>query len=184
VPAIVDAYRKAGTIEASPLATGYHRWYFYLAIWLLGFVLIPDSVLGYVKDNFIEAFKIPAGSMEPGVLKGDRVLADKTAYRRMAPKKGDIVVFFYPDDRSKFFLKRIDGLPGDTITLADGSKQTVPHGFIYVLGDNRGNSLDSRNFGFVALRDVVGKVRQVYYSSGEDGIRWSRIGAALSGPAR
>jgi signal peptidase I len=142
-------------------------------------VLISSAVYDYVRHNFIEAFRIPSASMEPAVMKGDRVLADKTAYHRMGPKKGDIVIFVYIDDRSKRYIKRIDALPGDTITLANGVKQTVPHGSIYVLGDNREHSDDSRKFGFVPLADVIAKVRQVYYSSGEDNIRWNRIGRTL-----
>jgi signal peptidase I len=117
--------------------------------------------------------------MEPGVLRGDHVLADKTAYNRVSPKKGDIVIFVYPDDRSKRFVKRLEALPGETVVSPDGSKQQVPHGFIYVLGDNRENSVDSRKFGFVPLSDVLAKARQVYYSKGENGIRWSRIGTTL-----
>lgn len=68
-------------------------------------------------------------------------------------------------------------MPGDTVTLADGAKREVPHGSVYVIGDNRGKSVDSRKFGFVPLIDVIAKVRQVYYSSGADGVRWDRIGA-------
>jgi len=94
----------------------------------------------------------------------------------MAPQKGDIIIFVFIDDRSKRYMKRIEALPGDAITLADGTRQMVPHGSIYVLGDNRENSNDSRKFGFVPLSDVIAKVRQIYYSSGEDGIRWNRIG--------
>ncbi len=108
------------------------------------------------------------------------MLADKTAYRRIAPQKGDVVTLVYPDDRSKKYIKRIEALPGETITCADGARKEVPHGFVYVLGDNRAHSYDSRQFGFVPLSDVIAKVRQVYYSSGTDGIRWSRIGAVVS----
>jgi signal peptidase I len=182
--AVIDAFRKAGTLNADDLPTRYNRWYFYLAVWLMGFLVIPSTVYGYAKDNFLEAYSIPTSSMEPAVLKGDLILADKTAYRRMAPRKGDIVIFVYSDDRSKRFIKRVEALPGNLITNRDGAKQEVPHGFIYVLGDNRQNSLDSRNFGFVALSDVIAKARQVYFSSGDNGIRWSRIGASLSGSAQ
>ncbi len=178
--AIVCGYRKANTLKDSYQPKQYNRWYFYLAVWLLGFVLIPGTVFGYITNNILQAYKIPTGSMEPGVLRGDYVLADKTAYNRMSPKKGDLVIFVYPDNRSKRFIKRLEALPGDTVVFPDGSKQQVPHGFIYVLGDNRENSVDSRIFGFVPLADVVGKARQVYYSSGKDGIRWSRIGTTLN----
>jgi signal peptidase I len=178
--AVIDAYRKAKSRSAGHQTTKYNRWYFYLAVWLLGSVLVSGSVYDYVKNNVIEAYKIATRSMEPIVLKGDRVFADKTAYRRMAPKKGDIVLFVYPDDRSKVFIKRIEGLPGDRISLRNGTIEEVPHGMVYVLGDNKDQSVDSRTFGFVPLRDVLGKARQVCYSSGDEGIRWRRIGATLN----
>jgi signal peptidase I len=147
---------------------------------VLRIVRIDSAVFEYGKANYLEACKIPTKSMEPAVLNGDRILVAKTAYNRMAPKKGDIIVFVYPDDRSKRFIKRVEALPGDAITLADGTRQKVPHGSIYVIGDNRENSIDSRQFGFVPLKDVIGKARVVYYSSGESGIRWGRIGTSLS----
>jgi signal peptidase I len=182
--AVVSSYRKAKTLESSYQPNQYNRWYFYLAVWLLGFVLIPVFVYGYITSNLLAAYAIPTGSMEPGVLKGDYILADKTAYRRMSPQKGDIITFIYPDDRSKLYIKRLEALPGETVVFPDGSKQQVPHGFIYVLGDNRNNSVDSRKFGFVPLADVLAKARQVYYSKGENGIRWSRIGTPLNASAQ
>jgi signal peptidase I len=176
--AVVDAYRKAAKTVYQPAP--YNRWYFYVAVWLLGWVLVSGAGFRYVQDNVMQAYKIASGSMEPAVLIGDRVLADKTAYRRIAPQRGDVVTFVYPDDRSKRYIKRIEALPGETITSSDGTRKEVPHGFVYVLGDNRANSYDSREFGFVPLSDVVAKVRQIYYSSGADGIRWNRIGAVVS----
>jgi len=176
IVAICDAYRNAGKGGA----TQHNRWYFYLAAWLVGYVIVGSIVFEYGRANYLEAFKIPSESMEPAVLKGDRIMVDKTAYNRISPKKGDIIVFVYPDDRSKSFIKRVEALPGDRITLADGTIETVPHGSIYVIGDNQENSLDSRQFGFVPLRDVIGKARVVYFSSGESGTRWGRIGTSLS----
>jgi signal peptidase I len=55
----------------------------------------------------------------------------------------------------------------------------VPAGEVFVLGDNRGNSVDSRSFGTVPMEDVIGRVRQVWFSSGGTGIRWARIGATI-----
>jgi signal peptidase I len=178
--AVIGAFQNAKKLDVVYQPTRFNRWYFYIAVWMLGYVLISSAVYDYVKHNFIEAFSIPSVSMEPAVMKGDRVLADKTAYHRMGPKKGDIIIFVFMDDRSKRYIKRIEALPGDTIILADGTRQTVPHGSIYVLGDNREHSSDSREFGFVPLSDIIAKVRQVYYSSGEDGIRRKRIGMTLS----
>jgi len=178
IAAIFDSCKQASTTDAVYQLRPYNRWYFYLAAWLLGIVVMFLS-LGYIRENYLAAYKIPTRSMEPAILPGDHLLADKTAYRRMPPKAGDIVVFFNPDDRSKLFIKRIEALPGAVITNADSTTSVVPHGFVYVLGDNRKSSKDSRQFGFLPLSDIVGKARQIYFSSGPDGIRWSRIGKTV-----
>ncbi len=179
IAAIIDAYKKASSAGDAFQPAAYNRWYFYVAAWLLGWVLAMGAVIEYVRNDILEAYVIPSGSMEPTVKRGDRVLADKTAYHRMAPHKGDIAILVYPDDRSLRFIKRIGALPGETVTMADGLDTQVPHGFVYMVGDNRQNSYDSRQFGFVPLTDLVGKVRQVYFSSGPDGIRWERIGTVV-----
>jgi signal peptidase I len=178
--AVAEAFKQASKTEISYQLKSYNRWYFYPAVWLLGFALLFVST-GYVQDNYLATYKISTSSMEPGVCRGDYVLADKTAYHRMSPKKGDVVTFSNPDDRSQLYIKRIEALPGEVITHPDGTRETVPHGFVYVLGDNREHSKDSRLFGFIPLRDIVAKVRQVYYSSGSQGIQWSRIGTVISG---
>jgi signal peptidase I len=179
IAAIVDAFKHASAADAAFQPKSYNRWYFYLALWLIGNIF-GSFTTDYVTENYVQAYTIPTNSMEPSVLQGDYVLADKTAYGRMAPQKGDIVIFVYPDDRSKKFIKRIEALPGDTVTYVDGTQRKVPHGYAYMVGDNRENSYDSRQFGFVPLSDIVAKVRQVYYSSGEDGIRWDRIGTTVN----
>jgi signal peptidase I len=158
---LVDAYRKASLSDTAYPLKSYNRWYFYLAIWLMSF-MVGFAALGYARDNWIEAFRIPTSSMEPAVSRGAHLLADKTAYQRMSPQKGDIVIFIYPDDRSKKFIKRIEALPGDTYKDADGIEKQIPHGFVYVLGDNKDHSVDSRQFGLIPLRDIIGKVRQKY----------------------
>jgi signal peptidase I len=177
--AIVDAFNKASKPDGYDPLKRYNHWYFYLAFWLAG-RLVFGAVYGYITADYVEAYRIPTQSMQPEVLQGDYVLADKTAYNRMAPQKGDVVIFVYPDDRSKRFIKRIEALPGDSVMDPDGTKKEVPHGYAYVLGDNRNSSYDSRNFGLVPLCDVIAKVRQVYYSSGKNGIRWNRIGTTIS----
>lgn len=179
VVAVVEAYGKAKQTDNGHRPKGYNHWYFYLALWLLGSVLVSGGVYDYVKNNVIEAYKIVTPSMEPAVLRGDHILADKTAFKRIAPKKGDIVLLVYPDDRSKVLIRRIAGLPGDAITMENGAREQVPHGMIYVLGSNAGRSIDSREFGFVPQKDLIGKARQIYYSSGENGVRWNRIGRTL-----
>jgi signal peptidase I len=180
---IVDAFHAASRAEASFLPRAYNRWYFYLAAWLLGHVVFGLGQ-GYVRDHYLEAYAIPTASMEPSVRAGDYVLADKTAYDRMAPQKGDIVIFVNPDNRSQRYIKRIEALPGDLITDADGAELEVPHGSVFVTGDNLQRSRDSRHFGFVPLRDVVGKARQVYFSRGPGGIAWDRIGLTVGRKSR
>jgi signal peptidase I len=174
---IIDAFRHSAGLKYQK---AYTHWYFYIAAWIVGSVLFLGSVYSYARNNVFAVYKIASESMEPQTLKGDRVVVDKTAYNRISPNKGDIVVFIYPDDRSKVYIKRIAALPGETIKLADGSIYMVPHGEVYVLGDNAGTSSDSRNFGPVPLADVLGKARLVCWSHGPEGVRWERIGMTLS----
>jgi signal peptidase I len=178
IATVVEAFKKASMTDVSYQLKPYNRWYFYLALWLLG-NLVGGTVRNYATENYIEAYRIPTSSMEPGVQRGDCILADKTAYNRMAPHKGDVVIFVSPDDRSKKFIKRIEALPGERVTSPDGTPKEVPHGYVYVLGDNRGKSYDSRQLGFIPLRDIIGKARQVYFSSGINGIVWERIGVTI-----
>ena len=118
--------------------------------------------------------------------------------------RGDIAIFTYPNDRTLKYIKRIIGLPGDRVRIENGqvqingvllpeasvpevgSKQaqigldtTVAAGQVFVMGDNRSNSTDSRDFGSVPMQDVVGKARQVWFSSDRDGVRWQRLGKVL-----
>lgn len=174
---IITTVRKAGRIGIDFEPKPYNRWYAYTALWLTGLVIMA-GVDGYLRNNVVETYKIVGGSMAPQVLKGDLVIADKTAYKKHPLKVGDIIILVFPDDRSKVLIRRIEGLPGDRLTLADGREVMVPHGTAYVLGDapQQGDYIDSREFGPVDLRDVVGKVRQIYFSIGPDSIRWNRIG--------
>ena len=163
--------------------------------------------------------------MEPTILIGDRILVNKFAYdvrnpvsggvwlHRREPHRGDLVAFLFPDDRQRVFLKRVIGLPGETVEIRgtrvcvdgrvqseayalyfDGSAdswgpQVVPERHLFVLGDNRGNSRDSRYWGFVPIADVLGEAKVVYFSvehaRGESAplslskVRWRRLGKIL-----
>ena len=157
---------------------GYNRWYFYLSAWLVGMAGINGAVIDHIRGTTVEAFKIVTDSMDPTVLRGDRILADKTALEREAPRVGDVVMFVGPDDRSKIFIKKIAALPGQPIPGATPG-ETVPHGMAYVLSARPDVGIDSSTFGFIPLRDLVGKARQIYWSTGPEGIRWQRIGMTL-----
>ncbi len=174
-----DAYRRVDESNNEIRSKAYKRWYFYVAAWLVGSALFLSTTYAYSRDNIVAVYKIVGESMQPQVLRGDWVIVDKTAYKHTAPHKGDIIVFIYPDDRSKVYIKRIAALPGETVQLRDGNRFVVPHGNVYVLGDNSEKSQDSKDFGTIQLRDILGKARQVCYSRGRDGIRWSRIGLLI-----
>jgi signal peptidase I len=162
-----------------------------------------------IRGFFFQAFEIPSGSMEPTLLIGDHILVNKFIYgvripftnerwpEFREPSRGDVVVFVYPLDRSKDFIKRVVAVGGDTVEIRDkkvlingeiikdphASFQSdkfylghvlpgdnmkpieVPKGFLFVMGDNRNNSYDSRFWGFVPLRDVVGEASIIYWSS-------------------
>ena len=199
----------------------------YLAVFLCAMLFIFPSMIQYVRTNLVESFYLPSSSMEPSVLKGDIIFANKQYNKPTmvtgAVKRGDIGIFVYPNDRTKYFIKRIIALPGDnieiqnrqvfingkalsrgeveqnqehlTVTEKVGANEyqvqwlasdtdtmiqlTVPPGEVFVLGDNRSASNDSRKFGTVPMRDVVGKAGQIWFSKGEDGVRWGRLGLVL-----
>jgi signal peptidase I len=184
-------------------------------------VLIALAITTFV----VKTYKIPSGSMKPTLLVGDQIMVNKFIYgvkipyfRKTIipiadPQRGDIVVFIFPVDRSKDFIKRVIGLGGDKIEIKNkkifiNSKEhtdsvgvytddfiypasasardnfgpvTVPPGSIFVMGDNRDESLDSRFWGFVDLKDVEGKAFIIYWSWNKDdySIRWQRLGNLL-----
>ncbi|MBK7053085.1 MAG: signal peptidase I [Rhodoferax sp.] len=196
----------------------------------------------YVREHQVEPFRIPFHSMEPSVMQGDYIFADKR-YNcpgcRQGVHRGDIAIFAYPNDRSVRYIKRVIALPGDLVeyrnqqfrvngqplqSLHDGAAAgiyneqidgrnwqvrqgnavepaqsesrlpplnraavkpaeelnlRVPDGQVFVMGDNRGVSVDSRRFGTVPLQDILGRARQVWFSSDQANIRWARLGLVL-----
>jgi signal peptidase I len=188
-------------------------------------ILIAVVIAFFIRTFIIQAFKIPSGSMKPTLQIGDHILVTKfiygikipiirkTLFPISDPKRGDIVVFIYPEDRSKDFVKRVIGTGGDTIEIRNkkiyvnglpyndsygvytdemiipGAAQprdnfgpvTVPPESLFVMGDNRDQSYDSRFWGFVDLRDVLGKALIIYWSwnSDEHTVRWGRLGHLL-----
>jgi signal peptidase I len=175
-------------------------------------------VLAFVIRTFVvQAFKIPSGSMLDTLLIGDHLLVNKFLYGTRIPftdkvilpieepADGDVIVFEFPEDTSKDFIKRIIGAPGDVLEMKDkvvyrnGQKLdepyvkhtdpgiqarrdnfgpiTVPPGKYFAMGDNRDESYDSRFWGFVDKDKIRGKAWVIYWSwDGPADIRWSRIG--------
>ncbi len=132
---------------------------------------------------------IPSASMETTIMTGDRIFGNRLAYINSDPKRGDIVIFRFPDDEKQLFIKRVIGLPGETLFIQDGKVYingsetpldepyvngeplgdygpvTVPEGAYFMLGDNRNNSADSRywNNPFVYRDKILGKAFFRYY---------------------
>lgn len=194
----VDALLGARRVKEMSLRW-YNRWYYYAGIYglfLLAFIHLAPLArpLYTLKANM---FIMPAASMEPTLCKGDRFMTRVNPYLNGTPVRNDVVVFPYPEDPSKKFVKRIVGLEGDKVQIKDKQllvndrpvdepwvvhqdplswpkeksprdyfgPMTVPQGAVFVLGDNRDHSLDSRFFGFVKWQEVVGKALYIYWSS-------------------
>jgi len=133
----------------------------------------------------IQSYRVSGPSMLPGLQTDDYVLVNKIAYLFHTPERGDVIVFHYPLDTSEDFIKRVIGLPGDTVSLDNKTVQVdgvvlhepyiseaynpsgktikVPMDEYFVLGDNRPLSDDSRDWGFVPKADLVGKAVIVYW---------------------
>ncbi len=122
-------------------------------------------------------------SMAPTLADQDRLIVNKLRYRLTSPQRGDIVMLYYPVNPDKSFVKRVIAEEGDTVRIVDGrvyvndvpmlddfvpteyrshddwGPQVVPEGYYYVMGDHRNNSLDSRHWGFVPKKYIIGKVQ-------------------------
>lgn len=193
-------------------------------------IIIAILIALFIRTFIVAAYKIPSRSMVPTLLVGDHLLVNKFIYgikipilRKIIvpitdPKRGDIIVFIYPHDRSKDFIKRVIGVGGDTIEIKNkkifinkkehtdnysiytddmlypASMQprdnfgpvVVPSNTVFVMGDNRDESADSRFWGFVDLKDVEGKALIIYWSWNSEEkddifwkLRWNRLGNLL-----
>jgi len=162
----------------------------YLVILLVSFAL----VFGFVRPFVMEAFWIPSGSMIPTLQINDRVLVNKFIYRFTEPERGDIVVFESVDNSDEDLIKRVIGLPGDEIAVRGGklfvngepqqepytnkklpdmtsfAQTIVPEGHVFVMGDNRGNSQDSRVFGPLPKENIEGEAFLRFWPPGRIGL--------------
>jgi signal peptidase I len=236
------AHRSPGSSSAIPNAAGSDRGPQKSVAREYAEAIVIAVILALVIRTFIvQAYKIPSGSMEPTLLIGDHLLVDKLAYGLRMPDTifgftpfsaeipygrylfrlgrvhhGDVVVFVFPLDPTKDFIKRVIGLPGDVIAVKDGvvylngkrmvdphghyevprqdrtklsprdnyGPVTVPPGKLFMMGDNRDHSYDSRFWGFVDFNAVEGRAMIIYWSwDGAEGgllpIRWNRFGMII-----
>lgn len=154
------------------------------------FEFLKTLVIAFVLAQFImtsvaQAFQVEQYSMEPNLLPHDRVLVNKLIYRFRPPRPGEIVVLHPPTDPACNYIKRIVAVAGQDVEIRGGhvlidnhpvrepylrvstlgayGPRIVPAGDVFVLGDNRGNSEDSRAFGFVPIRSVVGEAILIYW---------------------
>lgn len=144
-------------------------------------------VFGVVRPYIVEAFYIPSESMVPTLLVNDRVLVNKFIYRFTEPQRGDILVFKSVEGPDQDLIKRVMGVPGDEIRVQSGrvfingepqdepyvnkrmpdtsffGPETVPEGYVFMMGDNRANSQDSRFFGPVPYENVQGEAFLLFW---------------------
>ncbi len=182
-------------------------------------IVIAVLIALFIRAFIVQAFKIPSSSMEPTLLVGDHLLVNKFIYgiripytdiklfQYKKPGRGDIIVFIFPKDRSKDFIKRVIGTEGEKVmivhnkifindkliddpwghftmprtSIEDYGPVRVPENSLFVMGDNRDNSQDSRFWGFVKLNEVKGKAFIIYFSWDSiaqdllNKIRWTRF---------
>ena len=196
-------------------------------------ILIALLLALLIRTFIIQAFKIPSGSMENTLLIGDHILVSKFSYgthipneipflniklfddiilSSSVPERGDIIVFKFPKDEKRDFIKRAIGLPGDLLQVRqqkvyindklyedaharhtdpasneslvprdDFGPVLIPEGHVFVMGDNRENSQDSRYWGFLNIKKIRGKALMIYWSWNriENWIRFERFGKIL-----
>jgi len=192
-------------------------------------IAIAILIALFIRTFVVQAFKIPSSSMEPTLQVGDHLLVNKFIYgikfpfigtkyfQFKKPQRGDIIVFIYPKDRSKDFIKRVIGTEGEKVQIvrnkiyinnqliedpwgryderASSTRYlqpmeifgpvTVPVNSVFVLGDNRDNSQDSRFWGFVNVNEVKGKALVIYFSWDRyaqnllEKVRWVRFGKLI-----
>lgn len=162
--------------------------------------IIIAVVLALIIRTFVvQAFKIPTGSMRTTLMEGDRILVNKFIYKFTEPKRGDVIVFISPEDKKKDFIKRLAGLQNEKLQIsnggilvnsepvkepsilkqyyynrgdfgAEGQVVSIPGDAYYVLGDNSVSSRDSRYWGFMPKKYLLGKAFLIYWPPNRIGL--------------
>ena len=167
-------------------------------------IIVAFILAMIIRAFIVQAFKIPTGSMRPTLLEGDIILVNKFIYGAKIPftnwrlpalrqpQRGDVIVFMYPENPKKDFIKRLIGLPGEIVEIKEGTvyvnngplgevpfdkiyyynrgdfggegqKITVPNDTFFVMGDNSASSQDSRYWGFVPHKNILGCAILIYW---------------------
>jgi len=202
IAVLVDAFINARKLRLFELRK-YNRWYVYVPIILIHVFGVMPLVENVIFPRPFKAYKIPSGAMLPTIQRGDHIIVDLTSYKDTSPQRGDIVVFVYPEDPERDYIKRIIGLPGETFEIREkgvfingqalidpwgvhmdmsvisGNRDNfdpvkIPKGHYFVMGDNRDNSHDSRFRGYVEGSTIKGKALYIYWAKDK-----GRIGQEL-----
>ena len=168
-------------------------------------IIIAFFLAMFIRAFFIQAFKIPSGSMKPTLIERDRLMVNKLRYgprvpftrtKRLPgftePKRGDVIVFVYPTDPSRDFIKRLIAFEGEKVEIKEGDLYvngdavedssiknifyynginygkegepfTVPEEHVFLLGDNSASSSDGRVWGFVPYENIIGRAELIYW---------------------
>ena len=176
----------------------YNKVYVYAAFVFFSWYIINPLFSQFIKNNIVHAYRVVATSMVPTILDGDHILVDELIYKFSPPCRGDVIVFKYPKNEDQYFIKRVIGLPGETVSLRQKKcyingnllqedyvihashhgfdypeldnfgPLKLPSDFFFVMGDNRDWSMDSRSFGPVQQDKIIGKAFMIYWSGSID----------------
>jgi signal peptidase I len=187
----VAAMPAAADDSATAARRRFEMWRDEFVAWVKTFASAAVYATLIVTFGF-QVARVEGQSMAPTLADQDRLIVNKLAYRLSVPQRGDIVMLYYPINPDKSFVKRVIAEEGDTVRVVDGrvyvndvpvrddfvppeyrshddwGPQVIPEGYYFVMGDHRNNSSDSRHWGFVPKKYIIGKVQ----------LRWWPVPAA------
>lgn len=214
VYSIVDSVKLTRLIKSPYFLKPYNKWYIYFGAYLIIFYIVLPIAPKITKKMVVQSYTISSGAMKSTLFIGDHFFVNKYSYLFSQPKRGDIVLFPFPEDPSKELIFRVIGLSGDKIEIREKKlfindrfypeeyisnrdpdiiplivkprdfygPVIVPKDSLFLMGDNRDHSWDSRFWGFVKASSVKGKPENIYWSwdRNASSVIWNRIGKHIS----